>query len=885
MMKKTFAGLVILAAAMLAFSMTSMTAFADEAVTGKAAEAVEMIETVEEVESVEEATPGNLIREKKLGINFVPNPTIPVSYKGVAITPFTYSQYMSGYSGVNGKFRFTKLSSADSSLNWIDVDTWTGEITGTPPDNYVNGNRTLRIQVTSLSNSSDNGTVSITVRPTYTRENDRQNEPVVTFTTTDIESLFTLPIYGKPLPSLTTFTSGDPYYSMTAKWQARNVNSSVWTDLSPSAVVEDYKFYRVYVNLSHSLAATGSVNDNRNQGYDFGSSTIIRLRYGGAITESLTMDGTPVRAFQTGTSTAKAYSREFLPVFDYSTGNYLNGYANAGAGTVEAGDNAGYYRYDHETGIGYNTDYNDTGDHYLNIKVTPASGYALESMKDAKGKTWSLSELQTSYSGNNAFLKIDLADDPTVCAGKLLFYFTKLPTDVSLNIGNRTIFIGDTLNLKATVTPSDCRLPVKWENTNTSVARVDSNGKVTALKEGTANISATVRYGTTVRSDTCTVFVKSVPISFTLQNTLTGVNISWDAVKNASCYYIMRDGVQIAKKYSYSGTTHKDSSAVLGNTYVYKIIAVWDPNHIGREESLGKSEEISWTFERPKIEIEAVANTTKGVMLTWAPMEGVTSYTVSREIAEDPSSREMLASDIADTAWTAPLEGLESGVKYKYIVSGRNQSSVYFEGSAERYYIGTTKMNAPTCMAAGLRVTWPKVPGAKKYVIFRHIGSGAVNWKYLTTVDATEDAVQVFNNNPPEGQSFTPGGWYAYTVRAIGEENTYGGQPSGRSVRYREPVQITKLQSISTGVRATFTSVEAGWTYGLYRAKVTGTTTGAYSLVSTVTNAKAGKDVWITDKTAVNGTKYKYYVRCLSADKSVPLSSYKNTMTIIYKKP
>ena len=285
------------------------------------------------------------------------------------------------------------------------------------------------------------------------------------------------------------------------------------------------------------------------------------------------------------------------------------------------------------------------------------------------------------------------------------------------------------------------------------------------------------------------------------------------------------------------------------------------------------------TIEYPTPDITGVANTSAGVKLAWKKAKGALDYSVFREEYGNPESKVLIAVGVTGNKYTIPLDGLQSGTKYTYTVSARFSGNAT-ESSLSRYYIGTTVMNAPTCTATGLRVTWPKVNGAEKYVIFRHAGSGPVEWKYLTTVPATEDAVQVYNNKG----TFTPGGWYAYTVRAIGAENTYGGQPAGRSVRYRQPVQITKAESISSGVRITFTSVEAGYTYALYRADVTGGHTGSYTRVAVVTNASVNKSVWIKDATAENNKTYSYYVRCISKDLAVPLSSYANTVRITYKK-
>ena len=51
------------------------------------------------------------------------------------------------------------------------------------------------------------------------------------------------------------------------------------------------------------------------------------------------------------------------------------------------------------------------------------------------------------------------------------------------------------------------------------------------------------------------------------------------------------------------------------------------------------------------------------------------------------------------------------------------------------------------------------------------------------------------------------------------------------------------------------------------------------------TSTGVNTSVQVTDTTAVSGKGYSYCVRCMSKDKKVPLSSYKNTLMITYKKP
>ncbi|MBR1566288.1 MAG: Ig domain-containing protein, partial [Oscillospiraceae bacterium] len=65
---------------------------------------------------------------------------------------------------------------------------------------------------------------------------------------------------------------------------------------------------------------------------------------------------------------------------------------------------------------------------------------------------------------------------------------------VSLSAGADEIFEGETLQIKSTISPSDSSdKSLVWSSSNTKIATVDSNGKVTGVKSGTATITATAK--------------------------------------------------------------------------------------------------------------------------------------------------------------------------------------------------------------------------------------------------------------------------------------------------------------------------------------------------------------------------------------------------------
>ena len=80
-------------------------------------------------------------------------------------------------------------------------------------------------------------------------------------------------------------------------------------------------------------------------------------------------------------------------------------------------------------------------------------------------------------------------------------------TSVTLNKTELTLTEGESETLTATVKPDDATdKTVTWSSSNTAIATVDANGKVTAVKEGNAIITAKAGEYTA----TCSVIV-SVP--------------------------------------------------------------------------------------------------------------------------------------------------------------------------------------------------------------------------------------------------------------------------------------------------------------------------------------------------------------------------------------
>ncbi len=114
----------------------------------------------------------------------------------------------------------------------------------------------------------------------------------------------------------------------------------------------------------------------------------------------------------------------------------------------------------------------------------------------------------------------------TCVSGSANVTVTTKVTGITLSPTSSTVYMGETKTLTATVSPSTAsNQNVIWSSNNTSVATVDSNGKVTPKGNGTATITATSAENNTIKA-TATVTVKTKVTGITLSPTSATININ-----------------------------------------------------------------------------------------------------------------------------------------------------------------------------------------------------------------------------------------------------------------------------------------------------------------------------------------------------------------------
>jgi uncharacterized protein YjdB len=136
----------------------------------------------------------------------------------------------------------------------------------------------------------------------------------------------------------------------------------------------------------------------------------------------------------------------------------------------------------------------------LAFTISPSNA----SIKDVTWKSNSTSVATVSQSGRvdavsvgTAQITVTTEDGKKTATCTVTVKAKVIPvTGVSLNKTSMALLIGGTEKLTATVSPSNAtNKNVTWSSSNSSVATVDSNGNVSAIKVGTAIITVTAEDG------------------------------------------------------------------------------------------------------------------------------------------------------------------------------------------------------------------------------------------------------------------------------------------------------------------------------------------------------------------------------------------------------
>ena len=175
----------------------------------------------------------------------------------------------------------------------------------------------------------------------------------------------------------------------------------------------------------------------------------------------------------------------------------------------------------------------------------------------------------------NVVYKVSYKKDTIVSSPTMVVVKAIKVTKINLNKTTDTLTVGGTVNLIATVTPTSAtNKAVTWKSSNNNIAKVDSNGKVTAVSAGTATITVTTVDGS--KTLTCTVKVnnpiKPVVIA-TVKTGLFGSIVNATSTQVGVTKYQIFDGKNAISAIANLGTpTTIYPAKVAGNIVTIKLL-------------------------------------------------------------------------------------------------------------------------------------------------------------------------------------------------------------------------------------------------------------------------------------------------------------------------
>jgi fibronectin type 3 domain-containing protein len=310
----------------------------------------------------------------------------------------------------------------------------------------------------------------------------------------------------------------------------------------------------------------------------------------------------------------------------------------------------------------------------------------------------------------------------------------------------------------------------------------------------------------------------------------SSISVSWSSVSGATSYRVYRStsasGVytEIGALIGLIGTSYTDSSGLSPNTtYYYKVSAV---NSAGEgsqstytsattSSSSGGNEEKDYAPSAPN-GVEAGAQSSSSISVSWSSVSGATSYRVYRSTSASGAYTEI--GSLIGTSYT-DSSGLSPNTTYYYKVSAVNSAG---EGSQSTYTSATTSSNAPSAPSAptglsayalsssDISLSWNPVSGATSYLIYR---SDSAYGYYALIVGAMETFQQDYG--------LSPNTTYYYKVTAVNSAELESDYSSYTSVTTSSnapsaPTGLSAYALSSSDISLSWNSVSGASYYCVY---------------------------------------------------------------------
>ncbi len=229
-----------------------------------------------------------------------------------------------------------------------------------------------------------------------------------------------------------------------------------------------------------------------------------------------------------------------------------------------------------------------------------------------------------------------------------------------------------------------------------------------------------------------------------IENTTTGVKITWGKVSGADSYDVYRKIKGGEWKYldSVSKTYYTDKSVKSQTKYYYSVKTI---NEAGA--SVFSKSRSKYYLAAPTL--KQISNTSDGVKITWSKIKNADEYRVYRKTGEGDWKY------LGYTTLTYYTDtSAKSGTKYYYAIKIYDKGAGYsgLSSSLSIKYLADPTLKTPTSTKSGISLKWSKVTGAQGYVVYYKTGSGS--YKKLATVKGNSK-VSYTHTKAQKGKKYT----------------------------------------------------------------------------------------------------------------------------------
>ena len=335
-----------------------------------------------------------------------------------------------------------------------------------------------------------------------------------------------------------------------------------------------------------------------------------------------------------------------------------------------------------------------------------------------------------------------------------------------------------------------------------------------------------------------------------LENTASGIRISWSAVSGAGKYRVF---VKTSSGWAVVGTTTGTSltytGAKSGSTYTFTVrcLNAAGTSYTSFYNATGWKQQY---VAQPSI--SRLENTANGIKITWNAVSGAGKYRVFVKTSKG------WVNICTTTGTSFTYTGAKSGSTYTFTVRALNSAGTAFVSSYnttgwKQTYVAQPSVSKLENTASGIKITWKAVSGAGKYRVFAKTSKGWVNIGTTTGTSFTYTGAK-------------SGYTYTFTVRALNSAGTAfvsSYSTSGWKQTYIAQPSITKLANTTSGIKITWGAVNGAAKYRVFVKTAKG-----WSAIGTTTGTS------LTWAGATKGTTYTFTVRCVNSAGNAFTSSY-----------